>query len=116
MKWSRPKARWGWIPALALGSLPFLLSGCDQRQPITKPSIEFSIIPQAEEGGPDKLAPIAGRVIGAHTGQQIVLFAKAGMPLKEPVACYGPFVVNKEGEIRQAIEYYQLGRMGGINT
>jgi hypothetical protein len=78
MKWSRPKARCGWIPALALGSLPFLLSGCAQRQPITKPSIEFSIIPQAEEGGPDTRAPIAGRVIGAHPGQQIVLFAKAG--------------------------------------
>jgi hypothetical protein len=86
MKWSRPKARCGWIPAIALGSLPFLLSGCVQRQPTTKPSIEFSIIPQAEEGGPDKRASIAGRVIGAHPDQQIVLFAKAGTWWVQPTA------------------------------
>src|SRR5437870_1501796 len=39
----------------------------------------------------------------------------AGVPLNEPVARYGPFVMNTEGEIRQAIEDYRLGRMGGIN-
>jgi len=94
MKWSRPKARCGWIPALALGSLPFLLSDCAQRQPISKPSIEFSIIPQAEEGGPDKTAPIAGQVIGARTGQQIVLFARSGIWWVQPTADE-PFTVIK---------------------
>lgn len=79
MKWSRRKVRCVWITALTLlGSLPVLLNGCAHRQSAVKPSIEFSTIPQAEEGGPDKRAPIAGRVIGARPGQQIVLFAKAG--------------------------------------
>lgn len=79
MKWSRRKARCGWICSLVLlVSVPILLDGCAQRQPIVKPSIEFSIIPPAEEGGPDKTAPIAGRVIGARTGQRIVLFAMSG--------------------------------------
>ena len=37
-----------------------------------------------------------------------------GVPLNEPIARYGPFVMNTEGEIRQAIEDYRLGRMGAI--
>jgi len=36
----------------------------------------------------------------------------AGRPLREPVARWGPFVMNTEAEIRQAISDYQQGRMG----
>lgn len=44
-----------------------------------------------------------------------VLFI-AGMPLNEPIARYGPFVMNTEGEIRQAIQDYRQGRMGTIDS
>ena len=36
----------------------------------------------------------------------------AGMPLKEPLATYGPFVMNTQSEIMEAMRDYQMGRMG----
>ena len=40
----------------------------------------------------------------------------AGLPLNEPIARYGPFVMNTESEIHQAFEDYRLGRMGIIDS
>jgi len=39
----------------------------------------------------------------------------AGIPLGEPVARYGPFVMNTEDEIAQAILDYNTGKMGKID-
>ncbi|MBI3639528.1 MAG: pirin family protein [Thaumarchaeota archaeon] len=39
----------------------------------------------------------------------------AGVPLGEPVARYGPFVMNTEEEIRQAVLDYNSGKMGKID-
>src|SRR6266566_1794324 len=50
----------------------------------------------------------------AKTTLEVLLIA--GVPLNEPVARYGPFVMNTEREIQQAIEDYQQGRMGAINS
>ena len=38
----------------------------------------------------------------------------AGQPISEPIARYGPFVMNSEDEIQQAIDDYRNGRLGSI--
>jgi len=37
-----------------------------------------------------------------------------GLPIRAPIAHYGPFVMNTREEIRQAIDDYQSGRLGTI--
>ncbi|MBD2067497.1 pirin family protein [Leptolyngbya sp. FACHB-671] len=52
----------------------------------------------------------------AHAEQPLDLLLIAGVPLNEPVVRYGPFVMNTEAEISQAIEDYRNGRMGRIHV
>jgi redox-sensitive bicupin YhaK (pirin superfamily) len=49
----------------------------------------------------------------AHTPLELLLLT--GVPLNEPVVRYGPFVMNTEQEIHDAIRDYQSGRMGEID-
>jgi redox-sensitive bicupin YhaK (pirin superfamily) len=43
-------------------------------------------------------------------GQGARFLVIAGKPLREPIAKYGPFVMNTQDEIRHAIQDYQSGR------
>jgi hypothetical protein len=54
----------------------------------------------------------AVRLRGGSKPARLLLLA--GVPLGEPVARYGPFVMNSEREILQAFDDYRSGRMGEI--
>jgi redox-sensitive bicupin YhaK (pirin superfamily) len=51
-------------------------------------------------------------MIEAENGAELLLIG--GVPLNEPIARYGPFVMNTIGEIRQAIIDFQSGHFGEI--
>ncbi len=67
------------------------------------------------EAGPDTVARLGdgdGAVLGAVTAASVMVLA--GEPLREPIAHYGPFVMNTAEEIQRAFEDYQAGRFGTI--
>jgi redox-sensitive bicupin YhaK (pirin superfamily) len=49
-----------------------------------------------------------GVAISASDAARLILVA--GKPLKEPIVQYGPFVMNTQAEIVQAVEDYRAGR------
>jgi redox-sensitive bicupin YhaK (pirin superfamily) len=49
---------------------------------------------------------------GPGNTQEVLLLG--GLPIREPITQYGPFVMNSKAEIIQAIDDYQSGKMGSI--
>ncbi len=49
------------------------------------------------------------RAVGSEPARALLI---AGRPLGEPIAQYGPFVMNSQAEIHQAMQDYSEGRLG----
>lgn len=73
--------------------------------------------------GPDGQLLRSGQLAVLGDGDDVVmttdeasasLLLLGGVPLREPVARYGPFVMNTQDELVTAVEDYRAGRLGRI--
>ena len=79
--------------------------------------------------GPDRRPVRKGQLVVFGTGETIEataddrqgqsepsleLYVMGGRPIREPIAAYGPFVMNTRAELIQAFEDFQAGRLGTI--
>jgi redox-sensitive bicupin YhaK (pirin superfamily) len=56
----------------------------------------------------------AGSDVEIAATSDAIVFVMSGAPIDEPVAGYGPFVMNTPSEIQQAFADYHAGRLGKI--
>ncbi|WP_310614170.1 pirin family protein [Limnohabitans sp.] len=72
------------------------------------------------QGGTSTTVPIKRMAVLTNSGEGLVLRAQAntraiviaGKPLNEPIAQYGPFVMNTREELVQAVDDFRAGLMG----
>ena len=103
------RLRTAWRPEF--NALAYVVSGHgtvgSERRPIAEGQIAV-----LGEGGAIELRADAEQDERHAAGMDVLLLG--GLPIREQIAWYGPFVMNTRDEIVQAVEDYQAGRMGQI--
>lgn len=94
-----------WNPAFT--AMAYVLTGRGTAGPDGRP---------VEDGQLVVFGPGDYLVVAAAGGQAepLDVLLLGGLPIREPIAHYGPFVMNTREEIQQAIEDFQAGRLGVV--
>jgi len=56
-----------------------------------------------------------GEQISIEAQQDATILVMSGEPIPEPIARYGPFVMNTQAELVEAMKDYQAGKMGHLH-
>jgi redox-sensitive bicupin YhaK (pirin superfamily) len=56
-----------------------------------------------------------GEDIAVKANEDSIVLLLSGEPIDEPIASYGPFVMNTQEEIYEAIQEFQTGKFGVLN-
>ncbi|MFV0306966.1 MAG: pirin family protein [Desertimonas sp.] len=67
-----------------------------------------------ERGQLAVFGPGAAMTATATASEPLELLLLGGRPIGEPIAAYGPFVMNNRAELVRAVEDYQAGKLGTI--
>lgn len=57
----------------------------------------------------------SGERVTLEAGEDSTMLILSGAPIDEPIARYGPFVMNTQTELVQAVNDYRAGRMGHLS-
>jgi quercetin 2,3-dioxygenase len=91
-------------------ALVYVLSGSgwagDERHPVTSGQLIVFGAGDVVKFGADRAQSTAS--------PQLEVLVLGGLPIREPVVHYGPFVMNTRQEITEALEDYQAGKLGQI--
>jgi len=91
-------------------ALVYVLAGSGTVGPDARPVTAGQL---AVFGAGDHLRLSAGATQDS-TSPALEVIVLGGRPIQEPLAWYGPFVMNTKAEVMQAMDDYQAGRLGVI--
>ncbi|MFA6208404.1 MAG: pirin family protein [Candidatus Obscuribacterales bacterium] len=107
----QPGASFSQAVPLAHTALAYVISGQGKFTEQTVAADQLVIFSNHDNGADSDVVTFT-----AEGSQPLSVLLIAGEPINEPIARYGPFVMNYPAEIKQALVDYQEGRMGQINV